>query len=114
MTVWKLACFISGFAMSGVALAQESGAQMPDVQALLESKECMSCHALDMDMSKAPSFQKIARKYHGMTNIEVMLTQKVEAGGVGHWGPSPMPGAGARPAVSSEEARVLVDWVLQQ
>lgn len=38
--------------------------------------------------------------------------EQVQAGGVGHWGSNPVPGAGARVQVSSEEAKTLVNWVL--
>ena len=85
-----------------------------DPKALAESKQCFSCHALDQEMPKAPSFKAIARKYKGMSNAELMLAQKVKAGGVGHWGPAAMPPAGPRPAVSDAEAKELVQWVLSQ
>jgi cytochrome c len=84
------------------------------VPELAKTKECMTCHAVDRDMAKAPSFRNIAKKYHGVANVELMLVQKVRSGGVGHWGPNPMPGAGARVEVSEDEAKALVAWILSQ
>ena len=83
-------------------------------EALAQSKQCFSCHALDKEMPKAPSFKAIARKYKGVANAEVMLADKVRVGGVGHWGSAPMPAAGPRPAVSEAEAKELAAWVLAQ
>jgi len=81
-----------------------------DVLELAKEKECMSCHAIDKEMPKAPSFKDIANKYSD--RFQVMLEHKVMSGGVGHWGSAPMPGVGARPAVSEDEATQLVAWIL--
>ena len=95
--------------VASVACCQIQAADVPE---LAKTKECMSCHAVDKDMPKAPSFQSIAKKYRGVANVEVMLVQKVKVGGVGHWGPNAMPGTAARQAVSDDEAKTLVTWVL--
>lgn len=111
MRVWKLTYVVGCFAMaSSLSTAHADGT----VLELAKTKECLTCHAADTDMAKAPSFRNIARKYHGAANVESMLVQKVKAGGVGHWGPNPMPGAGARVEVSEDEAKALVAWVLSQ
>jgi cytochrome c len=38
-----------------------------------------------------------------------MLAEKIVKGGVGVWGPVPMP---ANPKVSANEARLLANWIL--
>jgi cytochrome c len=81
-----------------------------DTLKLAQEKECFSCHALDRDMSKAPSFQSIARKYPD--KYQPALVHKVLVGGVGHWGSAPMPDQGARAKVNEEEASRLVEWIL--
>jgi cytochrome c len=93
-------------------LAALSPSQADEVPELAKTKECMTCHAVDQPLAKAPSFKEIAKKYRGVANADTMLAQKVKVGGVGHWGPSPMPGAGARVEISDEEAKSLVAWVL--
>jgi cytochrome c len=85
-----------------------------DTKGLAEEKQCFSCHSADKEMGKAPAFTAIAKKYKGVANAEVYLAQKIRDGGVGHWGPDAMPGAGARPLVSDSEAKQLVTWVLAQ
>jgi len=111
MKVCKLIHVMGGLAAAfGLSLAQAADA----VPELAKTKECMSCHAVDKEMPKAPSFRDIAKKYNGMANVETMLVQKVREGGVGHWGANPMPGAGARAKVSEDEAQALVAWVLSQ
>jgi cytochrome c len=111
MKVCKLIHVVGGLAVAmSLSMAQAADA----VPELAKTKECMSCHAVDKDMAKAPSFRNIAKKYNGMANVETMLVQKVQAGGVGHWGPNPMPGPGARVQVSDDEAKALVAWVLSQ
>src|SRR5574340_1127462 len=96
MKIRKQLRIMLGVAAS-VACSQIQAAEVPE---LAKTKECMSCHAVDKDMPKAPSFEKIAKKYRGVANVEVMLVQKVKVGGVGHWGPNAMPGAAAREQVS--------------
>jgi cytochrome c len=79
---------------------------------LAKEKECLSCHAIDHEMGKAPSFQSIAKKYPNTDAVVESLALKVRNGGVGHWGPAPMPSAGARPAVNDEESKQLVAWIM--
>ncbi|GIL05395.1 MAG: hypothetical protein BroJett031_19150 [Betaproteobacteria bacterium] len=91
------------------ALTPIAGAADP--QALAESKQCFSCHSLEMER-RAPSFKLLARNYGGIPNADRVLERRVQLGGYGHWGVEPMPAAGPRPAVSEAEARELVAWIL--
>jgi cytochrome c551/c552 len=94
-------------ALTMVAFA---GVAHADPELLAKEKECMTCHAVDGTMPKAPAFTDIARKYDEA--MAPMLVKTVMSGGVGHWGPNAMPGQAARVDVSEEEAQVLVDWIL--
>jgi cytochrome c len=106
---------VNRFVISLAALMAMVPPAHADTNALAESKQCFSCHAMDKEMPKAPSFKAIAKKYKGMANAEVMLARKVQVGGEGHWGAAPMPASGgARPVVSEAEAKELVGWVLSQ
>lgn len=77
-------------------------------QALAQSKSCMACHAIDKKLV-GPSYKDIAAKYAGQKDAAAKLAEKVQKGGSGVWGPVPMP---ANPAVSADEAKKLVAWVL--
>jgi len=92
------------------AISLQASAESADMMQLAEQKQCMTCHAVDHDMPKAPSFTSIAKKYPDAA-LEV-LAAKVRNGGEGHWGAAPMPSAGARVEVTDEESRQLVAWIL--
>jgi cytochrome c len=86
-----------------------------EVPALLEQKECMSCHSVDKEM-RGPAFQQIAHKYKGREGAVDMLVNTVTKGspasGGFHWGTTKMPSPGARQPVSEDEAKELVSWIL--
>jgi cytochrome c len=86
-----------------------------EVEALLKSKECLTCHSIDRETA-APSFQSIGRKYKGNENAEAMLMATVMKGspstGGFHWGTRKMPSPSVRQAVSEEEAKQVVGWIL--
>jgi len=77
-------------------------------EALARSKGCFGCHAIDKQVV-GPAYRDVAKKYAGQ-NVADALAQKVMKGGGGVWGPMAMPPN----AVTPEEARKLVDWVLSQ
>lgn len=92
------------------AISLNALAESTDMMQLAEQKQCMTCHAIDKEMPKAPSFTSIANKYPDAA-LE-MLAGKVRNGGEGHWGSAPMPPAGARVEVSADESKQLVAWIL--
>jgi cytochrome c len=76
----------------------------------------MSCHTLDKDVV-GPAFKSVAKRYKGKAQAEEMLVKTVVKGRRMRWlplGNQKMPSPGARVAVSEEEARVLVRWILAQ
>jgi cytochrome c len=79
-------------------------------QRFVASKNCLSCHSVKRRIV-GPAFQDIAKKYAGQPEAAARLAEKIRLGGVGAWGPIPMP---ANPKVNAQEARQLADWVLQQ
>ncbi|MGZ9031359.1 MAG: c-type cytochrome [Burkholderiaceae bacterium] len=95
-----------------VLTALTATANAADPEALAKSKQCFSCHALERE-THAPPFKLLARNYGGIPNADYILERKVRWGGLGHWGSEPMPAAGPRPAVSEEEAKELVAWILR-
>jgi cytochrome c len=76
--------------------------------ALAQQKTCMACHAVDRKIV-GPSYKDVAAKYAGQSQAAAMLAEKIVKGGVGTWGPVPMP---ANPKVSQAEALKLAHWVL--
>ena len=58
-----------------------------------------------------PSLKAVAQKYAGDRTAADKLTTRILKGGVGVWGPVPMP---ANPQVNDAEAKKLAAWVLSQ
>jgi len=92
--------------MSGMeGMSGESGG---DQTALATSKGCMGCHSVDNKIV-GPAYKEVAAKYKGDASALDALVAKVKAGGKGNWGEVPMP---PNPAVSDEDLKTLVTWVL--
>ncbi|MCX4144295.1 MULTISPECIES: c-type cytochrome [Paraburkholderia] len=89
------------------ALAQSA------VAGLIEQQHCMFCHTTE-GADLAPSFPKIAQRYRTSPGASVMLEKKLLAGGKPHWGDITMPEADPVPPLSSDDAHVLIQWVLHQ
>ena len=85
--------------MSSIAMADE---------ALAKSKGCLGCHAIDKKIV-GPAYKDVAQKYAGQ-DVVAQLSEKVMKGGGGVWGGMAMPPN----AVTPEEAKKLVEWVLSQ
>ena len=70
----------------------------------------MACHQVATRVV-GPAYKDVAAKYKGQTDAAAKLAAKVKAGGVGTWGPIPMP---PQPTLTDEEVNTLVAWVLAQ
>lgn len=81
-----------------------------DAQALAQKSGCMACHGVDKKIV-GPSFKDVAAKYKDDPKAVEFLSGKVKNGGSGVWGQIPMP---ANAAVSDEDTKTLVEWVLKQ
>lgn len=90
------------------ALAASPALAATDIDALAKAKNCFACHQTDTKLV-GPPYKEVAKKYAGDKTAAAKLTEKVVKGGVGVWGPVPMP---PNPIVSPAEAKTLVDWVL--
>jgi cytochrome c5 len=77
-------------------------------QALMQKDGCAACHAIDKKVV-GPAYQDVAAKYRDDKGAAARLAQKVKAGGAGIWGQVPMP---ANAAVSDDDVRALVAWIL--
>jgi cytochrome c len=81
-----------------------------DPAALATSKGCMACHQVATKVV-GPAYKDVAAKYKGDAAAVDALVKKVKAGGVGVWGQIPMP---PNAAVSDEDLKTIVEWVLAQ
>lgn len=81
-----------------------------DIQALLESNACLSCHAIDKKLV-GPAFHEIARKYKNAAQAQSKLATAMQKGSAGKWGEIPMP---AMTNLSNTQAKALAAFVLKQ
>ncbi len=99
--------------VAGVSiLAFSSPSWAADVQALLNSSDCYTCHAVDQKLV-GPSFKMVADRYRGQTGAEDMLASKIISGGTGHWdkdtGGMAMP---PHPGFTNAQAKEVANWIL--
>jgi cytochrome c len=96
------------FALAALAAVTLSSPVFANAE-LAQKKNCMACHAVDKKLV-GPAYKDVAAKYAGQKDAVAKLAEKVIKGGSGTWGQIPMPAN----AVTPEEAKTLVTWVLAQ
>jgi cytochrome c len=74
---------------------------------LVQKYNCQQCHTIDKTRA-GPSFRAIAKRYASDPNARDEVAANILNGSTGAWGPLPMPPV----AVSKEDLRPLVDWIL--
>jgi cytochrome c len=119
----QLRKLLAGFAVVGLlsspmAFADESPIAAGDYEAfnafITEAgimPPCTTCHKLDTKLV-GPSYNAVALYYKDKLDDEAemaALVERVTKGGSGVWGAIPMP---PNAAVSAENIKILVDWVL--
>jgi cytochrome c len=102
-----------GAALAAMALAAGLAAPAAaDPAAVMTSAGCNACHTLDKKLV-GPAYRAIAAKYKGQTGAPGALAKKVREGGMGVWGPIPMP-ANPPAKISDADLAAAVAWILQQ
>ncbi len=77
-------------------------------KAMMVSADCKTCHNPD-SKSIGPMFTEIAERYKTDPLAPETLANKIRNGGVGVWGEVNMP---AHPAISMNDARTIVNYIL--
>ncbi|MEE9099257.1 MULTISPECIES: c-type cytochrome [Pseudomonas] len=72
---------------------------------LFKAKACVACHAVNKTVV-GPAFKEVAAKY-GADGV-AHISNSIETGSKGVWGPIPMPAN----AVSPDEAKTLAEWIV--
>lgn len=80
----------------------------PAGEKLINSSDCLSCHALDSQVA-GPSWRAIAKRYAGQPGSAARLAAKVQKGGSGTWGDVAMT---PHPDLSDPQSRQMVEWIL--
>jgi cytochrome c551/c552 len=94
----------------GVPVASANAGSAIDVQALLNTNNCLSCHAIAQKIV-GPGYQEVAAKYKGDAQALSKLEVSIRNGSVGKWGQAPMP---PFPSLTAVQAKALAEFVLKQ
>lgn len=94
---------------AAVAAVPAAAASGKDVKTLLAANGCMACHAIDQKVV-GPGFAEVAAKYRGKDGAAAVAAN-IRNGGVGKWGPVPMPPFSQ---LSDAEAATLAKYVLSR
>ncbi|MBT9466065.1 c-type cytochrome [Hydrogenophaga sp.] len=78
-----------------------------DVKTLLAANSCTACHGMKQKIV-GPGFTEIATRHKGQERLEAYLAVKIREGGVGVFGPMPMP---PQPQLSAAEAATIARWI---
>lgn len=74
--------------------------------ALIQSRGCTTCHAVDRPLL-GPSFREVAARYEHRADAAAYLAGKIRSGGSGTWGGVPMPPQ----LLADEDIAVLARWL---
>jgi cytochrome c len=78
-------------------------------KALAEKNLCLACHKVDEKLV-GPSYRDVARKYQGDAEAQVRIIARLQNGGKGVWGTTPMPPVGKD--VPEGDLKTIVAWIL--
>ena len=85
---------------------EAAAAPAPTPEGMLAKYGCTACHAVDKKVV-GPAFKDVAAKYRGQ-DAHAALAAKVSNGGVGVWGPIPMPPNSSLPAADLD---AIITWI---
>ena len=85
------------------AAAAPAGNDNKAAIALLNKHSCSACHGVDKKIV-GPGFSEIAKKHAGKVDY---LTEKIKKGGVGVWGPIPMPAQ----SLPEGDVKTIAEWI---
>jgi cytochrome c len=103
LIIFSMALAVSGLATLGVQAAT------PDES--YNKAGCVACHLKDKKLL-GPSFKDVAAKYKGQGDVVAKLMEKVRKGGVGVYGPIPMP-ANPVEKINDADLKALVEFMLK-
>ena len=86
--------------------ARAPQASAPAITGTLQQHLCLSCHGLEAKIV-GPALAEVAKKYAGRPDAVDYLAGKIRSGGVGLWGPIPMPPQ----TLPEADARAIASWL---
>jgi cytochrome c551/c552 len=84
--------------------------QPGSVETLATKYGCLSCHNVNVKIV-GPAYKDIAAKYRNDPAALEKISQQIQDGGSGKWGPVGMP---PFPMLTGAEVKMLGDWIMSQ
>ncbi|MEP6583299.1 MAG: ThuA domain-containing protein [Ginsengibacter sp.] len=100
--------YVEGYDKAGASLGHQQGVASISGRSIMQSLDCKSCHK-EEEKSIGPAFQQVSMKYGKDPKAVDYLAQKIIKGGSGVWGDVAM---AAHPALSQDDAKQIVSWIL--
>ncbi len=94
----------------GCGVAQAQSLDAKSAGDLMAKAACNACHQIDKK-AVGPAYKDVSAKYKGNAKAVELLADKVRKGGMGVWGPIPMP-PNPKEKISDEDIKRLVAWIL--
>jgi len=106
----KLKSFLCVGGVAALALSSSAFAS----EAIATKAGCLACHNVDKKVV-GPSYKDVAAKYKGQADAVAKLSEKVRKGGVGNWGPPPIP-MPPNPVekISDADLKSVIQWILKR
>ncbi len=79
-----------------------------EVQKLATKNTCFTCHQMDKKLV-GPAYMQVADKYKEDPEAVAKITEQINNGGQGKWGPVPM--IGFKDKLSTDEVQQLANWI---
>lgn len=99
-----LAAMVAVHAGSALALDNKQATD------LMTKAACNACHTIDKK-GVGPAYKDVSAKYKGNAKAADTLIDKVRKGGMGVWGPIPMP-PNPKEKIGDDDLKQLVAWIL--
>jgi cytochrome c len=97
-----------GLGAKGSNPGKDETSTLNEGKKLVDSNDCVSCHALDHSLV-GPPFTAIGKRYAGEAGAVSKLSAKIKAGGSGVWGKVPMT---PHPKLTDAQLRMMAEWIL--
>jgi cytochrome c551/c552 len=107
-TIYVANNYTKGTDLAAASMGHQVFTETQAGQALMLKSDCQSCHQVSTK-SIGPSYSQVSAKYQNDPNAVTYLAGKIIKGGGGTWGEVAMP---AHSAMSDEDAKKIVQWVL--
>jgi cytochrome c len=93
-----------------ISVAQAQGLDAKRAGELMAKAGCNACHQMEKKVL-GPSYKDVAAKYKSNAKAPELLAKKVRDGGMGVWGPIPMP-PHPKEKIGDDDLKQMIAWIM--